>query len=194
MKRQRNTRYFLRKTILYFKFKQCFVGCILRTNVELKAYNKSIKVLTEYSNKYPTEGISTLTDGSKGEADYHFNWLGFEANELEAIIDLQNEEEISSIRTDFLQEIKSWVWLPKKVEYFVSGDGKEFKKVGEVVKVANEKQPEAFIESFVCNFEKVKTRFVKVKTNSLLYCPKWHFGHNYLGGKAWIFIDEIVIN
>jgi len=176
------------------EFKEEMLDYFKNGKIVHKAFEKPIELKTSFSNKFPTKGSPVLTDGSKGEADFHFNWLGFEATEMEAIIDLQSQIEISTIRTDFLQEIKSWIWLPNKVEYFISEDGKEFQKVGEVLKKADEKEPEAFIESFISNFDKVKTRFVKVKTSSMLRCPKWHFGHNYQEGKAWIFADEIVVN
>lgn len=158
-----------------------------------KAYKKDVKIVSVGSAKYLGDGSKTLTDGVKGEANFTFNWLGYEAEEFEAIVDLENELEINSIRTDFLQEAKSWVWLPRSVGYFVSSDGENFTKVGKVNSKADEKQDGTFIESFVCNVNKTTARYLKVKTNSFIICPKWHIGHNFGTGKAWVFIDEIVV-
>ncbi len=54
-----------------------------------KAYHKDVKILSELSPKYSVNGSSTLTDGVTGEANYFFNWLGFEGNEFEAVVDLK---------------------------------------------------------------------------------------------------------
>ncbi|MDH5467912.1 MAG: hypothetical protein OEY25_10890 [Candidatus Aminicenantes bacterium] len=154
------------------------------------AMNKPVNLLSEHSEKYPVGGGKALTDGLKGPADYHCNWLGFEGNELEAIIDLEEEREISMISMDFLQDHNSWVWLPKKVRFFLSLDGQAFDLAGEVSSRSDEKKEEAFIENFRCEFPKKRARVVKVETVSLLECPKWHKGY---GGLAWIFTDEVVI-
>jgi len=155
------------------------------------AINKPVQLITEHSEKYPVGGAEALTDGLKGPADYHCNWLGFEGNELKAVIDLEEEQDISRISMDFLQDHNSWVWLPKKVKFFISQDGLIFKPVGEIKNKSDEKKPGAFIENFCCKFLKVKTRYVKVETTSLLQCPKWHKGYE---GLSWIFTDEVVID
>ncbi|MCB0730507.1 MAG: hypothetical protein KDC88_05690, partial [Ignavibacteriae bacterium] len=56
-----------------------------------------------------------------------------------------------------------------------------------------ETQTGIFTETFKLNFDKQKVRYVKVKTNSLINCPVWHIGHNHGNGKAFIFIDEIIV-
>jgi hypothetical protein len=35
-----------------------------------------------------------------------------------------------------------------------------------------------------------KARFIKVIAKNIGQCPDWHVGK---GGKAWLFIDEIVV-
>lgn len=157
-----------------------------------KAYHKDVKILTELSPKYAVGGANTLVDGVLGEANYFFNWLGFEGNEFEAVVDLKEETKINSIRTDFLQEVKSWIWLPKIVKYYISNDGKNFKRIGEVKNQADEKREGIFIEPFILKTS-TKARYVKVKTKSLIHCPRWHIGYNNGTGKAWVFVDEIVV-
>ena len=157
-----------------------------------KAYKKEVIIFSEQSTKY-AENKKILTDGIQGEANFHFNWLGFEANEFEAVVDLQKATVINSIQTNFLQEVKSWIWLPNKVEYFISNDGKSYTKIGEAINNVSEKKDGTFTESFISNITNTKARFIKVKTNSLINCPKWHIGYSNGNGKAWIFVDEIVV-
>jgi hypothetical protein len=158
-----------------------------------KAYQKDVEILTDVHPNYAANGSKTLTDGITGEPNYFFNWLGFEATDFEAVVNLDKTVEINSIRTNFLQEVKSWIWLPKSVEYSISEDGENFKKVGEVKRKSDEKQIGIFTESFVLPLNGLKTKYVKIKTNSLINCPVWHIGHNHGNGKAFLFVDEIII-
>ena len=141
-----------------------------------KAYYKDVKILSKVSPKYSADGAKTLVDGLIGEANYYYNWLGFEGNEFEAVVDFKKKTEINSIRTDFLQEVKSWIWLPKVVEYFVSNDGKSFTKVGEVKNTIDEKKEGIFTEHFICKIKNIEARYIKIKTKSLIHCPRWHIG------------------
>jgi len=159
-----------------------------------KAYKKDVKIYSELTPRYSAKGEQTLTDGTTGEANFTFNWLGFEETEFEAVIDLGEEINISAIRTNFLQEVKSWIWLPKKVKYYVSNDGNIFSKVGEVINTTDEKKTEIFTQPFNLNIKSTKARFIKVETESLINCPIWHIGYNNGTGKAWVFIDEIIVN
>lgn len=158
-----------------------------------KAYKKNVKVLSEIHPNYTANGASTLSDGITGEANFFFNWLGFEATDLEAIVDLGESTEINSIRTNFLQEIKSWIWLPTFVQYSVSNDGTNFRNIGEVKNKIDEKKDGIFTEPFTITVKNISARYVKVKTESLIHPPKWHLGYSDGAGKSFIFVDEIII-
>lgn len=158
-----------------------------------KAYKKNVEIISEIHPNYTANGAPTLSDGITGEANYFFNWLGFEATDLEAIVDLGESTEINLIRTNFLQEVKSWIWLPKSVEYSVSNDGKVFTKIAEIKNKIDEKKDGIFTEPFAVNVKNISARYVKVKTESLIHPPKWHLGYNNGTGKSFIFVDEIII-
>ncbi len=146
--------------------------------------------------KYPANGVKTLTDGIHGDADYHFNWLGFEGNNMEAVIDLETISSVKKISADFLQNSFSWVFLPEEFEVSGSLDGKNFSAISSIknsVPVTKEEtvSPEfAFIKNFSCEFNPVEVRYIKVKAINMSICPRWHPGYPF---KAWIFTDEIVI-
>jgi hypothetical protein len=157
---------------------------------EHKAIYKLVKLLTTPSEKYPVGGSAALTDGLKGIDDYHFNWLGFEGTEMEAVIDMGKAIPITTISMDFLQDHNSWIWIPRKVHYFISRDGKSFKTVDTVTANTDQKQAGSIIETFCSRFPGRKARYIKVKTESLQKCPQWHKG---AAGPAWIFTDEIIV-
>jgi len=135
-------------------------------------------------------GARALTDGLRGIDDYHFNWLGFEGKDLEAIIDLGKETTVKEISADFLQDIQSWVFLPKSFTAYYSTDGEELTKIGTVENITPDNKTGAFIQSFSIEAEHIKARYIRIRAESMKTCPAWHIGS---GEKSWIFTDEIVV-
>ncbi|MGA9119106.1 MAG: DUF4838 domain-containing protein [Bacteroidota bacterium] len=154
------------------------------------AFEKPVQVLTQFSDKYPVGGGSALTNGFHGPADYHCNWLGFEGNNCEAVVDLQTVQPVHAITTSFLQMWYAWIWLPVNVEFSVSTDGKSFQPVANVPDTVPDTTGGSFVKEFNADFAPVKARYIKVKAVSRGVCPDWHLG---AGQKSWIFIDEIVV-
>jgi hypothetical protein len=153
---------------------------------------KNVRTSPFPNPKYPVGGSAALTDGLKGTLDYHCNWAGFEGEEMDALIDLGEIKPLKAIRADFLQDINSWTWVPREVAFGVSKDGAEFREVGFVRTGMDEKRGGTAIETFAAAVPAgVAARFIRVKTKSFLLCPPWHKG---AGGKAWIFIDEIIVD
>ena len=46
------------------------------------------------------------------------------------------------------------------------------------------------IEEFKVNFQNQKAQFIRLKAKNTGVCPPWHDG---AGGKAWLFVDEVVV-
>jgi hypothetical protein len=154
------------------------------------ALNKEVKLFTEFSNKYDAGGEMALVDGLRGIDDYHFNWLGFEGDDLEAIVDLGEVQSINQVSLDFIQDIQSWVFLPKSLTVLVSEDGDEFTKIGTVENITPDNKTGAFIQTFAVPANGGKARYIRVRAAALKTCPSWHIG---TGSKSWIFTDEIVV-
>ena len=154
------------------------------------ALEKPVVLNPPASVKYHDGDAAALTDGLKGWGDYHFHWLGFEGEDMDAIVDLGQVTTVSKIETDFLQDILSWVFMPTTVEFFVSDDGASYKKVGEAVNTVPADKDGAVLAPFNAAFEPTPALYVRVKATGLKICPSWHKGS---GGKAWIFIDEIKV-
>lgn len=157
-----------------------------------KAIGKPVTLLTK-PKKYANEDPQALTDGALGGSNFYSNWLGFEGNNLEAIIDLENQQEISSLSTAFLQVTNHIVFFPTEVTYATSTDGKTYTIQGNVNNNSplNKKSKVNDIQYFNLNFNPIKTRYIKIRANSMIKAPYWHHG---AGLPAWIFADEIIIN
>lgn len=142
-----------------------------------------------HPNYYNT---NTLTDGFTEGADQFRTLMGFEGNNLEAIIDLEKPELIKEIKIGFLQNQPSWIFFPKRVEFLISENGKDFEKIAtqEINTNLVEKMSGVFYFSTKEKMER-NARYLKVVAHNQGKCPE---GHNGAGKNCWIFADEIIVN
>ncbi len=117
-------------------------------------------------------------------------WQGYNGTDLDAVIDLGKIMSIKKIASSFLSDVNSFIFLPEFVEYSISTDGKNFKKLTEIVNTIPEKDTKAFIHSFDFNPKNISARYIQIKAKNIGVCPKWHKG---TGEKAWLFCDEISV-
>jgi len=156
------------------------------------AKGKKVSLLTK-PKKYAKEDPQVLTDGALGGNSFYANWLGFEGNSLEAVIDLEKATEISTISTAFLQVTNHVVFFPENVTYFASNDNKVFRKLGVIKNDAPliKKSKVNDIKYFNATFPKTTARYIKVVGKNMNQAPYWHHA---AGLPAWIFADEVIIN
>ena len=152
--------------------------------------NMPVTYVTKPSDKYPANGIKSLTDGLRGLNDYNYNWIGYEADDMDVIIDLQKVKTVKKVSVDFLQDNNSWIFMPRRVEIGVSDDGKNFTPAAVINNTEPEEKTGAFTETFAAELQNSNARYIRVKGINMKVCPKWHKGYP---GKAWIFADEVVI-
>jgi len=152
------------------------------------------KYLQPYSEKWPGQGPLNLVDGIHGAAYFDTFFQGFEFNDMDVVIDLGGKKEIRELRVTMLQDIRAWIFFPEHVEFFVSHDGANFERVGDVRTVnENERTDGVFLKDYAITLEKRSANFVRVRGKNIGMCPPWHIGFEY-NGKAWVFADEIVVH
>jgi hexosaminidase len=76
------------------------------------------------------------------------------------------------------------------VEFAVSADGKECEVAPAVTPGPAPRLAEIAGREFDAPLDGKKVRFLRVKAKNVGLVPDWHTGS---GGKAWPFVDEIVI-
>lgn len=157
-----------------------------------KPNNYTINIKSKYNPQYHAGGPEALIDGILGTENWKKGeWHGYQSQDFEAVIDLQENKNISTISANFLQDSRSWIILPTQVQYYASTDNINFTLVesvsskigpnGEVIEIIN------FKTSGKIN---KKARYVKVIAKNFGKLPEWHQG---FGGDAFIFIDEITV-
>jgi hypothetical protein len=158
---------------------------------EKKPNNYTIKLNSKYNSSYSAGGNDGLIDGILGGENWRKgDWQGYQSQDFEAVIDLQKNMKVSDISASFLQDSRSWILMPTKVEYYASEDNVNFTLVQTVNNTIDPKQEGNIIKTFDAKLAKIKARYIKVKAYNFGKLPQWHQG---AGGDAFIFIDEITV-
>ncbi len=157
-----------------------------------KPNNYSINIKSKYNPQYHAGGAEGLLDGILGTENWRKgDWQGYQSQDFEAVVDLQEVKEIAEVSARFLQDQRSWILMPTKADYYVSEDNVNFKFLGSVANTVAPKEEENTIVNFTFKTTKgQKARFIKVIAKNFGKLPEWHQG---AGGDAFIFIDEITI-
>ncbi len=156
-----------------------------------KPNNFTIDIKSTYNPQYHAGGKDGLLDGIFGTTNWRKgDWQGYQSQDFEAIVDLQEPKSISEFHSNYLQDQRSWILMPTKVEYYTSMDNINFTLVTTINNDVNPKQEENSIKDFSYTTKPINVRYVKVKAINFGKLPEWHQG---FGGDAFIFIDEITI-
>lgn len=144
------------------------------------------------SRKYDGSGEYTLVDGVKGSSNFNDgNWKGFYKDDMVATIDLGKTTTIQSVETDAVQDVGSWIFMPKEVVVEVSADGQNFRKLGSVTHKIPVTAAEKLTHDFLVKKSAKKVRYVRVTARNLGICPPGHAG---AGKGAHLFVSEIIVN
>ena len=151
-----------------------------------KALYQKISVLTPMSTDYATENREkTLNNGiyeTEGYADGE--WLGFNGENLEALIEFKESTPIQSVSMNFYNKVNDWVHHPLHIEILGSNNNIDFtplntwksNAIGKAILNVNLKT--------TGNYKYLKV----IAYNKII--PE---GFNGEGKPAWIFVDEIVV-
>lgn len=132
---------------------------------------------------------TTLVDGLTGAIRHDDGHMqGFNTEDFEVIIDLEQPTQFNSVGASFLQSTGAWIYFPKELIVYTSDDKQNWT---EAAKVANQIDPiitptARQIMEVTGNF---KGRYVKVVGKNFV-APQ---GMPGAGTSNWIFADEIFI-
>jgi hypothetical protein len=156
------------------------------------AVGKSVRLAVAPSPHYPGNGAPSLSDGLLGPADHTGpEWLGFEGRDLEATIDLGVATEIRSLAANFLRSHRVGIFLPKRVEFSVSDDGKTFRPIGKVEPAAPARDMTPQTIRLTVTAQKTSARYVRLHADNFGPLPTWVIAGSV---PAWLFADEFLVN
>lgn len=155
---------------------------------------RSLTLESEYANQYNGGGPQALIDGMKGARDFRTGaWQGYQKTDLVAIVDLGRVKPIDSIKINFLQDQRSWIFLPTQVECYVSANPQNFyKNLPTQYFDSAIPSEEVSIHNAAFGMSGYSARYIKIVAKNFGPLPEWHLGYPH-NGTAWIFADEIEI-
>ncbi len=156
-------------------------------------HNWKVNILSKYNPQYTAGGDEGLIDGIRGDIDWRKGeWQGYQGQNFEAIVDMMTPQTVHLLSAGFLQDSRSWILMPSKIEYYSSNDNKNFELITSLTN--NQIKPEDYeVQKLDFGFgidHPVTTRYIKIVAYNYGKLPQWHQG---AGGDAFIFTDEIVI-
>lgn len=175
-------------------FANGWLGSEEKINSFFKASIKPISFELSFPphKSYPGNGVQTLFDREKGDEDFGSGkWLGFQEQPLELLIDLGQDQMIESVGFSLLTAEGSYIFPPLQVEIWSKGNHGDWK----MIHSDKPKQPEKMGDRKLIFLEYPiagqNPRQIKAVLKPVSQLPKWHPGS---GQKAWMFIDEVLIN
>ncbi|MDE6490377.1 MAG: family 20 glycosylhydrolase, partial [Muribaculaceae bacterium] len=156
-----------------------------------KATGRPITMLEKINPKYTFAGASTLVDGVLGKSSFKSGrWIGFCGNDMVAVVDLGEPQEVSKVSINTLVECGHWIMDLRAMAVAVSADGETFTEVAREEFPSVESAEDDGIHTHALEFPAVTARYVKVTALSERELPAWI---GAAGSRGHLFVDEISI-
>ncbi len=152
----------------------------------------AVRLLTKAEIRFSRNGLSALTDGWRGTLSYADGyWAAVEGSDFALEVDLGKPIRISEVRMGFLGDHNPWIFLPRSVRFSFSEDQERFSRpVSRSFTAPQEGAELAIHDCHITPESAKKARYIRIEIDAQKTCPEWHPG---AGGKAWCFVDEIMV-
>ena len=161
---------------------------VTRSRVRQVQKDRAVSIHSRYSRQYTAGGDEGLIDSTRGGLNWRTGgWQGYQDTDFEAVLDLLQERPLSVLGAGFLQDARSWIWMPRWVEFSVSSDGEHFTPAGRLDTTVDEQDYQIQVWNAELPVD-CTARYVKVYARNIGTIPAWHPG---AGAPGFIFIDEL---
>ena len=156
--------------------------------------DKQLRYITTPAPQYSENGPDGLIDRLYGTPNFRIGgWQGWQGD-MEVVIDLLQNKTLTSLSVDCLDNMRAWIFFPRKIEVSVSTDGQNYRPWAQVenteFEVSRQREEESVQHKFTCTGPYTSARYVKVKAINYGKMPEWHIS---AGEQAWLFVDEIEV-
>ena len=157
-----------------------------------------VSLTHEPNASYTAGGADALIDGLEGIENWRTGrWQGYQYSDFEATVDLGEVQTLESVGARFLQDVKSWIWMPDHLAISVATepDG-PFQEVARLTHAVPDGEDGRTVGESLIRELVAKTplgtsgRYLRFFAKNKGPIPKWHPGH---GDRTFIFVDELLI-
>ncbi|TPG71852.1 beta-hexosaminidase [Hymenobacter nivis] len=169
-----------------------FVGAARVQPLYAKEFNINLATGKPVVLAHPPAGSyapspAVLTNGVAGSPRYNDGqWVGFSGTDLDATFDLGAPQRITALGTNVLNYHWQKMWAPRELVFAVSLDGVNYQDVYRQTDF-----PINGINPVRATVAPVQARYVRVRGVSQGLIPAGEYG---AGGKAWLLLDELLVN
>lgn len=157
-----------------------------QTVVKNFATGKNVLLSTPGQGNYNLDK-QILTNGIQGSPLYNNGeWLGFSGTDFEAVVDLGSVKTINEVGINTLNYQWQKMHPPKLLTVEISEDNLNFKEISRQTVFGIEG-----INQALHKYEPLQARYIKIKAFNIGIIPDGFYG---AGTKAWLLVDEIIVN
>ena len=153
---------------------------------------RRITLSARYANQYNAGGDDALIDTLRGGPEFrNGRWQGYLGTDLTAVVDLGSPRAMTRVSMGFLQDVGSWIVMPKRVRFEGSEDGVSYRDLGSTIHDVSDRDYAALTRDLGVSFASARIRYIRVTVERYGRLPDWHPGK---GNESWFFADEIVVD
>lgn len=150
-----------------------------------KAVAKEVEYEPLYDEKYSGDGKMTLVNVLRGSTNFHDGqWLGWLGEDVEITIDIGQRTEMRKIIIGSMENQGAGIYFPVAITLYASKNGKKFYKVDELQRGFSGNSSTE-LKDFEMTLPVQEAKYIKLKIEPYKNLPE--------GGKAWLFLDEILV-
>jgi hypothetical protein len=159
-----------------------------------------IKIMFESDQYHKAMGANSLIDGQLGDFDTNnSNWLGYQGNNLEVLLEFNTVKKIQNIALNTLISPNGfdnrfpygYSFPPTSIQVFAGTDKDNLKLIGTMNPVMPNKTSVQEIKSIYTTFKPQSVSYIKIIAKPLKKLPEWHPSK---GNPALLMVDELLIN
>ncbi|MEP6620313.1 MAG: beta-N-acetylhexosaminidase [bacterium] len=158
-----------------------------------RALGAKTVALTPPNPQYRGTGTWSLTDGLRGSTDHGDGlWQGWWGPDVDVVVTVDSVQSMTSLAVSFLQDTRSWILMPRQVEFSWSSDSVQWSpavvRTHDIPATADGARIQQFMVVLPAG---TRARFVHVIARNPGLLPT---GHPGAGSPSWLFVDEIVVH
>jgi uncharacterized membrane protein len=159
-----------------------------------------IKLLMESDQYHKAMGANSLIDGQLGDFDTNnTNWLGFQGNDLEILLEFKTVKEIKNVALNTLISPNGfdnhfpygYSFPPLNIQVFGGTDKNNLKLISNLNPVMPTKTSIREIKSIYATFKPQSVTYIKIIAKPIRKLPEWHQAK---GKPGLLLVDEVLVN
>lgn len=179
------------KQIKVATFRDTFKSRVKTLDYRIVSQVQQIDLNYPPSEKYAGEGPATLINLETASSDFKDGmWLGFRGDNLEANLTFEKVTPMQQISLGVLNNPASWIFPPTEVKIYAAVNPDYFQEVGSLDKDQINTRLKNGHRELLVKTKSIQAKYLKIIAKNEGVCPPGHSGE---GQKAWLFVDEIII-